>query len=104
MTHAFNRALPAALAALVMTTAPAFAQSACAARDQIITRLQDKYGESRQSIGLAPNSGVFEVYASNETGTWTILVTQPNGQSCLVASGRAFETLAEAAVAKGEDA
>ena len=55
-------------AALLMATtivaAPASAQQNCAQRDQILDRLTSKYGESRQSIGLAPNSGV----ASGRTG------------------------------------
>lgn len=95
-------------AALLMATpllaAPALAQQNCAQRDQILDRLTSKYGESRQSIGLAPNTGVVEVFASTETGTWTILMTTPNGVTCLIASGQAFETLAEMAVAKGDDA
>ncbi|WP_394707502.1 hypothetical protein [uncultured Celeribacter sp.] len=94
----------ALLMATTLTAAPASAQQNCAQRDQILDRLTSKYGESRQSIGLAPNSGVVEVFASDETGTWTILVTNPNGITCLIASGQAFETLAEVAVAKGDDA
>ena len=35
------------------------------------------------------------MFASQETGTWTITVTMPNGMMCLVASGEAYETLAE---------
>ena len=36
-----------------------------------------------------------EVFASPETGTWTITVTTAAGMTCLVASGQAFEELAE---------
>ena len=80
----------------------AFAQTNCAARAQIVERLASHYGESRQSIGLGANNQVMEVYASPETGTWTIVVTHPNGLSCLVASGRAYETLTETAGPAGE--
>ncbi|MCB1343639.1 MAG: hypothetical protein KDK24_21735 [Pseudooceanicola sp.] len=38
---------------------------------------------------------MLEVFASAETGTWTITLTAPNGQTCLIASGQSFETLAE---------
>ena len=38
---------------------------------------------------------MLELYASPETGTWTILVPLPNGLSCLVASGEAWERVAE---------
>lgn len=76
----------------------------CAPRDAVVERLAERYGESRQSIGLGPNNQVVEVFASTETGTWTITVTTAQGLTCLVASGQAFETLAEALPASGNDA
>jgi len=67
----------------------------CGNRELVVERLTTKYGESRQSIGMAPKGRVVEVYASMETGTWTITVTMPNGITCLVASGQSFENLEE---------
>lgn len=67
----------------------------CGSRSEVIDRLADRYGESRQSIGMAPQGRVVEVFASLETGTWTITVTLPNGLTCLVASGQSFENLHE---------
>ncbi|WP_424942134.1 hypothetical protein [Aliiroseovarius crassostreae] len=67
----------------------------CAPRPAVVERLTDTYGETRQSIGLATNNMVVEVFASNESGTWTITVTNPQGVTCLVAAGRSFETLDE---------
>ncbi|MGC8202172.1 hypothetical protein ACP2AV_05650 [Aliiroseovarius sp. PTFE2010] len=90
------------LAAATLST-PAAAANQCAKRDQVVTRLETKYGETRQSIGLGANNGVVEVFASPDTGTWTITVTMPSGVTCLVASGQAFETLAEATVIPGSD-
>ena len=78
------------------TASAAFAQSQnCGARDTVIDRLANQYGESRQSIGMAPQGRVVEVFASLETGTWTITVTLPNGTTCLVASGQSYEALDE---------
>jgi hypothetical protein len=94
----------AAAAALTASTSPVSAQTACAPRDTVLERLSQKYGETRQSIGLGSNDAVVEVFASAETGSWTITVTMPNGTTCLVASGEAFETLAEVAQPKGKDA
>ena len=74
----------------------------CGNRDTIVKRLAEGYGESRQSIGLGSDNSVMEVFASEETGTWTITVTMPNGMTCLVASGRAFETLDEAKEPAGQ--
>lgn len=84
-------------------TGPATAQN-CAPRDLVIERLATKYGETRQSMGLGANNAVIEVFASEETGTWTITVTSVHGLTCLVASGQAYETLAEALPAEGNDA
>lgn len=76
----------------------------CAPRNLVLERLSERYGESRQSIGLGAQGAVVETFASDDTGSWTITVTTPNGVTCLVASGQSFETLAEALPPKGNDA
>lgn len=78
--------------ALLLATQHAFAQNRnCAERERVLTQLTGKYGEARQGMGLAANNSVVEVFASEETGTWTITVTSPNGMTCLVASGQSYE-------------
>ncbi len=85
-------ALSLGFGGLVLLAPPTHAQAPnCAQRHQVVERLTSRFGEIRQSIGIARNSGVVEVYASTETGTWTIVVTLPNGMSCLVASGQSYE-------------
>lgn len=88
------------LGAAIATGAAAQAGN-CADRSIVIARLADGFGESRQSIGMGSHNSVIEVFASLETGTWTITVTTPDGSTCLVASGRAFERLDEAPVPEG---
>ncbi|KIC40043.1 hypothetical protein RA27_14450 [Ruegeria sp. ANG-R] len=68
----------------------------CAPRDDVIQRLAENYGETRRGIGIARQGAVMELFASGSTGSWTITVTLPDGVTCLIASGQAFETLAEA--------
>lgn len=68
----------------------------CAPRADVIARLNETYGESRRGIGMARQGAVMEVFASDDTGTWTITVTLPNGLTCLMAAGDAYETLTEA--------
>lgn len=82
---------------------PALAAN-CAPRETVVERLASKYGESRQSMGLGANNAVVEVFASEETGTWTITITSAKGVTCLVASGQAFEELTEILPAEGNDA
>ncbi|KEO53086.1 hypothetical protein TP2_09095 [Thioclava pacifica DSM 10166] len=68
--------------------------AACGLRADLVAQLQTRYFETRRAIALAENNAVLEIFAS-ESGSWTILVTRASGQSCLIASGEAFETLAE---------
>jgi hypothetical protein len=76
----------------------------CGPRDLVIEKLASGYGETRQSIGLGQNNAIVELFAARTTGTWTITVTTPDGVTCLVASGDAFETLAETLPDAGSDA
>ena len=76
-------------------------QNNCAPREKVVERLETRFGETRQSIGLGSNNAVMEVFASAETGTWTITVTMASGVTCLVASGQAYETLPT--VPQGDD-
>lgn len=92
------------LGALLAATGPAVSQSTgtCAMRQHVIERLASAYGETRQSVGLGANNQVVEVFASAATGTWTITVTTPNGLTCLVASGQAYEAVTDGTAA-GDD-
>lgn len=90
--HLVGKMLAATSLGIVLFSAPeAEAQNVCGKRDAIIKQLEAKYGETRRSIGLQEGRGVVEVYASEKTGSWTILVTDPRGRSCLMAAGEAFQ-------------
>ncbi len=91
-------------AALIAATDIAHAQANCAPREVVVERLASSYGESRQSIGLAADNAMLEVFASTETGTWTITLTTAGGPTCMVASGYSFETLIEALPRPGKGA
>ena len=84
--------------------AEAQGRPACAERTLVVQRLADRYGETLQSMGLNQSNGVVEVYASEETGTWTILVTSPDGKTCLLAAGKMWEADATPLAKPGQDA
>ena len=67
----------------------------CAPHADVVIRLAERYGESRQSIALAANNAVVEVFASLETGTWTLVMTRPGQLTCVMASGVAYDHTAE---------
>ncbi len=84
------------IGAMFLAANQAAAQSDnCTAHADIVERLGERYGESRQSIGLAADNSVVEVFASMDTGSWTITVTQAGGLTCLVAAGQAYQYLNE---------
>ncbi|MEM7295992.1 MAG: hypothetical protein AAF330_05110 [Pseudomonadota bacterium] len=91
-------------AATILSTEAAAQMNNCAARASVIERLTGQFEETRQSVGLGANNAVVEVFGNTDTGTWSITVTLPNGLTCLVASGEAYETLAEALPPDGNDA
>ena len=98
-------ALSLCSAGLVASVTAASAQNTqCAPRADVVAHLGEKYSETRRSIGLAANSTVMEVFASEATGTWTITVTTPQGITCLIASGQSFEPVVEQQPAKGSPA
>jgi len=77
--------------------------AACADRETVIERLARNYGETRRGIGLGANNALMELFASTDTGSWTITMTMPDGRTCLIASGEAFETLQPAGLPGGEE-
>lgn len=83
--------------------APAQAETRCGPRDAVLKMLAERYDETRRGMGLAGQTQVLEVYASKD-GTWTVLVTDPEGRSCLVASGQGWEDLRDALPPEGQPA
>ena len=72
---------------------PATAQNVCTARAELLGHLDSKYSEAPVAMGLANNGGVIEVLSSGAGTTWTIVITMPNGVTCLLAAGESWESL-----------
>lgn len=85
-----KRLLVASLTLLALFASPALSQGGCGPRDAIIAWLADEYGETIRSRGLA-GERVLEIFASSESGTWTIIMTLPSGMSCLMAHGSHYD-------------
>lgn len=85
------RIIAAALVAISLSL-PATAQTVCADRGDFIGYLSRNHAEAPVAIGLVSNGSVLEVLASG-SGSWTIIVTRPDGKSCVVAAGEAWEEL-----------
>ncbi|WP_166417799.1 hypothetical protein [Cochlodiniinecator piscidefendens] len=94
----FKRVIGAALifgaAALAPPATAQNARTYCAPRDTIVQTLMGRYAETLYAGGLQSQSNLLEVWSSPESGSFTILMTRPNGISCVMASGEHwhFET------------
>lgn len=95
-----GRIMTASLAALslfclcvALLTGGAFAQaSRCGPRAEIVKVLAEKYHELPRIAGAIEGLAMMEAYVS-ERGTWTIVVTNSAGLTCLMAAGHAWDEL-----------
>lgn len=99
--HQMMFALSLGIGGMVLASDIANGQTQCDTRDHVVAHLAERYGETRRAIGIAGEGAVMELFAAETTGTWTITVTLPDGQMCLVASGAAYEAVTEELPAKG---
>ena len=80
-----------AIACWSLAAAPVLASEPfCASREQILDTLRDRHGEIRIGAGLLDMHTMIEMFASAETGTWTLVVTKADGLTCAVAAGEAW--------------
>lgn len=84
-----------ALSGLTFSKAPADAQTLCVDRSQATQQLGNKYSEFPVAMGLTNTGAVIEIFAKEDGATWTIMVTMPDGTSCTMAAGEAWEPVAE---------
>lgn len=93
MRCAFGIVCRVALGFLTPLSTTAVAQQPpCAERAAVVKKLLDRYGETQRTTGLQydgeePQSA-FETFANDETGTWTILRSTPDGMTCFFAAGK----------------
>lgn len=89
------------VAALIAAT-PALADGpVCTDRHTVLSHLSQEYSETPVAMGVANNGGVIEILSSKSGKSWTIILTMPNGVSCMIAAGENWEDLPERTTAAG---
>lgn len=78
-TLAFTAALPASAQ-----------QDQCGPRKEVVKVLNAKYQESQRAIGLINEKAMMEIFISHK-GTWTMVVTNEAGITCVLAAGEAWD-------------
>ncbi len=84
-------------AALSLAPSEASAQVTCNQRDNVLGHLAQKYQEVPVAIGVTNRGGLVEVLSTGDGKTWTIIISTPDGQSCLVAAGEGWRAVPKAA-------
>ncbi len=83
------RSLAVSIGALIfaLSASPADAQMACGKHTEVVKLLEGTHQEHRSGMGLSAEGKLIELYTSSEGG-WTLLVTTPDGPTCLITAGK----------------
>ncbi len=65
----------------------------CDQRTKVLGQLAQKYKETPIAVGVTSSGGIVEVLTTDDGQTWTIILSTPNGISCLVAAGEDWRTI-----------
>ncbi len=76
--------------ALFLVSSAAMAQVQCGQRDYIVKRLAVEYKEAPIASGANGKENLIEVLSARDGETWTLIVTSPDGNSCVIASGHGW--------------
>lgn len=92
------------LAAFLILAQATASNQVCGLRDAVTEILAEQYGE-RLTIGgiqeMRGRTSIMEIWVSAETGSFTVLITQATGISCIVAAGTNF-SISDSGKRKGE--
>ena len=61
-----------------------------ATRQEILAQLKGTYDEKPTAFGTTGTGGVVELTTS-KSGSWTLMLSLPNGRACLIATGEDWE-------------
>ena len=65
----------------------AAAHFVCNTREAVLETLATNYNEEPIAVGVTNSGGLIEVLTDSDGKTWTIIMTSPQGNSCLVVAG-----------------
>lgn len=81
---------PILAAAFTALSSAAMAQPQCDRRDSVLGHLAEKYREAPVAFGVTSEGRLIEVLSTTGGDTWTIIVSTPDGTTCLIAAGEAW--------------
>lgn len=80
------------LAALALALSASMASAECFPTEQVYEVIGGQFDEYRTGAGMTSDMAAWlELWVNPETGTFTMMATLPNGQSCLLATGEGWQ-------------
>lgn len=71
----------------------------CAERSQVIELLTRQYEEKQAAVGQINPQAVMELYAA-DGGSWTLIVTDVSGRSCVIFAGKSWEQVIQVEIGR----
>ena len=93
MTSVIVRSLLAAAVILPLTGAPAGAQKMCSQHGKVIGQFAKVHKENPVAGGLTQDGRLIEVLSTDDGRTWTMVVSKPNGETCVMMAGEGWRKL-----------
>jgi hypothetical protein len=90
MDKGIGGAIAGAAALMAFSITPAAAAGKCGASGDVTKMLSGKYQEDRRAFGLINEKAIMEVFISPK-GTWTMVITDHAGMSCVFAAGESWK-------------
>jgi hypothetical protein len=81
-----------ATATALLPISAAASENQCGKHKDVTRLLLQKYNESPVGLGITSQGGLVEVLTASDGATWSIIVTTPDGLSCLVAAGESWRS------------
>jgi hypothetical protein len=81
----------ATVAIAILPATGSAAPTFCGERGDVLTKLASDFRELPASAALTSDGQLLEVLRSDSDMTWSIILTNPDGLSCLVATGESWQ-------------
>ena len=88
-------------AALIMVPHEGTAEDRCNQRNIYLGHLARTYQEVPIAVGVIDQDRLVEVLSTDDGKTWTLIVSSPDGRSCLLASGEGWRQVPKSAATAG---
>jgi hypothetical protein len=93
MTDFLKSVLLAAALILPLSGTPAEAQQLCSERGKVIGQFSKVYKEAPVAGGLTRDGRLIEILSTGDGSTWTIVISEPGGETCVIMAGEGWRPL-----------